>query len=103
MQCLLLYLPLKVPNLFVKYAYFYVIFIIIFLRHITVFDKIQFYQFGKKIYPFMQCLLLYLALKVPYLYVKYAYFYVIFNISYASVKKKKKKKKNDDFADGIKI
>ncbi len=36
----------------------------------------------------MQFLLLYLPLKVPYLFVKYAYFYVIFNISYASVKKK---------------
>ncbi len=45
----------------------------------------------------MLFLLLYLPLKVPYLFVKYAYFYVIFNISYASVKKKKKKM--DDFAD----
>ncbi len=44
----------------------------------------------------MKFLLLYLTLKVPYLYEKYAYFYVIFNISFASVKKEKKE--FDEFA-----
>ncbi len=48
MQFLLLYLPLKVPYLYVKYAYF-VLYLIFFLTYyITVFDKIQFYQFRNK-------------------------------------------------------